>query len=172
LVLLGTAEFGHLTWTRRAVPLTVPAHYLLDGDHVLIHASTGGNPDHWRDREIVALHVDAFDAHQRAGWSMFLAGAAREVANLVRAGTISRAPWLPPVAETQVPSPPTSHGSNTSDLPEVRTAITRSTGLAGEPHGLSSTTTSSATRRRRAAALGAATGVAMMTRAAPWARAT
>jgi len=86
LVLLGTAEFGHLTWTRRAVPLTVPAHYLLDGDHVLIDASTGGNPDHWRDRVIVALHVDAFDAHQRAGWSMFLAGAAPEVANLVRAG--------------------------------------------------------------------------------------
>jgi hypothetical protein len=95
LVLLGTTEFGHLTLTRRALPLVVPAHYVLDGDHVLIHASTGGNPDLWRNGEIVALHVDAFDADQRAGWSVSVTGAAREVANLVGTGTISRAPWLP-----------------------------------------------------------------------------
>jgi hypothetical protein len=95
LALLGTTEFGHLTLTRRALPVVVPAHYVLDGDRVLIHASTGGNPDLWRDGEIVALHVDAFDADQRAGWSVSVTGAAREAANLVGAGNISHAPWLP-----------------------------------------------------------------------------
>jgi hypothetical protein len=95
LALLATTEFGHLTLTRRALPMVVPAHYVLDGGRVLIHASTGGNPDLWRDGEIVALHVDAFDADQRAGWSVSVTGAAQGPANLVGAGTISRAPWLP-----------------------------------------------------------------------------
>jgi uncharacterized protein len=95
LALLGTTEFGHLTLTRRALPMVVPAHYVLDGERVLIHASTGGKPDLWRDGEIVALHVDAFDVDQRAGWSVSVTGAAREAANLVGAGNTSRAPWLP-----------------------------------------------------------------------------
>ncbi len=36
----------------------------------MIHASTGGDADLWKDGEIVALHVDAFDADRRAGWSV------------------------------------------------------------------------------------------------------
>ena len=95
LELVGTTEFGHLTFTRRALPVVVPAHYVLDGDRVQIHASTGGNPDLWRDGEIVALHVDAFDADQRAGWSVSVTGAAQAAANLVGAESLSRAPWLP-----------------------------------------------------------------------------
>jgi nitroimidazol reductase NimA-like FMN-containing flavoprotein (pyridoxamine 5'-phosphate oxidase superfamily) len=61
LALLATTEFGHLTLTRRALPTVVPAHYVLHEDRVVIHAATGGDPDLWRDGEIVALHVDAFD---------------------------------------------------------------------------------------------------------------
>jgi hypothetical protein len=95
LALLATTEFGHLTLTRRALPTVVPAHYVLHEDRVLIHASTGGDPDLWKDGEIVALHVDAFDADLRAGWSVSVTGAAREATNLLGAGTISRAPWLP-----------------------------------------------------------------------------
>jgi hypothetical protein len=95
LALLGTTEFGHLTLTRRALPMVVPAHYVLDGDRVLIHASTGGYPDLWRVGEIVALHVDAFDADQRAGWSVSVTGAAQAAPNLAGAGNFPSAPWLP-----------------------------------------------------------------------------
>jgi hypothetical protein len=95
LALLATTEFGHLALTRRALPTVVPAHYVLDGDRVVIHASTCGDPEPWSDGEIVALHVDAFDTDQRAGWSVSVTGAAHQAANRVGAGTISRAPWLP-----------------------------------------------------------------------------
>ena len=95
LALLATTEFGHLTLTRRALPMVVPAHYVVERGRVVIHASTGGDPDLWKDGEIVALHVDAFDADRRAGWSVSVTGAAREATNLLGAGTISRAPWLP-----------------------------------------------------------------------------
>jgi uncharacterized protein len=95
LALLATAEFGHLTLTRRALPMVVPAHYVVEGGRVVIHASTGGDPDLWQDGEIVALHVDEFDADRRTGWSVSVTGAAREATNLLDTGTISRAPWLP-----------------------------------------------------------------------------
>jgi uncharacterized protein len=95
LALLATTEFGHLTLTRRALPTVVPAHYVLADDHVLIHASTGGDPDLWRDGEVVALHVDAFDADRRTGWSVSVTGAAHGPASFVEVGTVARAPWLP-----------------------------------------------------------------------------
>ena len=95
LALLATTEFGHLTLTRRALPTVVLAHYVLDRDRVVIHAATGGDPDLWRDGEIVALHVDAFDTDRRAGWSVSVTGAAQKAPNLVGVGNISRAPWLP-----------------------------------------------------------------------------
>jgi len=95
LALLATTEFGHLTLTRRALPTVVPAHYVLDRDRVVIHAATGGDPDLWRDGEIVALHVDAFDTDRRAGWSVSVTGAVEQAANRVGARNISRAPWLP-----------------------------------------------------------------------------
>jgi hypothetical protein len=95
LALLGTTEFGHLTLTRRALPMVVPAHYVLDKDRVLIHAATGGDQDLWRDGEIVALHVDAFDTDQRAGWSVSVTGAAQAPTNLAGAANFPRAPWLP-----------------------------------------------------------------------------
>jgi uncharacterized protein len=95
LALLGTTEFGHLTLTRRALPMVVPAHYVLHGNRVVIHASTGGDPDLWSEGEIVALHVDAFEADRRAGWSVSVTGAAHQATNLVVTGNILRAPWLP-----------------------------------------------------------------------------
>jgi hypothetical protein len=109
-------------------PQVGPAHYVLDGDHVLIHASTGGNPDLSTNGEIVALHVDAFDADQRAGWSVSVTGAAREVANLVGAGTICRARWLPAGGGNVIAVSTDLAWGNVSDLPEVRMAITRSVG--------------------------------------------
>jgi hypothetical protein len=102
LALLATTEFGHLTLTRRAVPTVVLAHYVLDRDRVVIHAATGGDPDLWRDGEMVALHVDAFDTDRRAGWSVSVTGVAQEAANLVGAGNISRASWLPSSARNVI----------------------------------------------------------------------
>ncbi len=75
--------------------MVVPAHYVLYDDRLLIHASTGGDPDLSRDGEVVALHVDAFDPDRRAGWSVSVTGAAHEPATLIEVGTVSRAPWLP-----------------------------------------------------------------------------
>jgi hypothetical protein len=94
LALVATKNFGHLALTRRALPTVVPAHYLLHNDHILIHALTGGHPNSWKDGEIVALHVDAFEPDLRAGWSVSLTGAADQPIDVASIEHLPRAPWL------------------------------------------------------------------------------
>jgi nitroimidazol reductase NimA-like FMN-containing flavoprotein (pyridoxamine 5'-phosphate oxidase superfamily) len=128
LALLATTEFGHLTLTRRALPTVVPAHYALHEDRVVIHAAMGGDPDLWRDGEIVALHVDAFDTDRRAGWSVSVTGAAQEQRTWSEPETSRVRPGCPAAPETSSPSPPTSYGANTSERSETRSAITKKSG--------------------------------------------
>lgn len=94
LALLASAEFGHLTLTRHALPTVVPSRYVVYEDRVLIHASTGGDTDVCQDGEVVTLHVDAFQADRTAGWSVSVTGAAHEPTEDERQ-SVSRAPWLP-----------------------------------------------------------------------------
>jgi hypothetical protein len=95
LALLRSAEYGHLTLTRNALPSVVPARYVVgEHDELLIHAATGGDGEASRTGEIVTFHVDAFEDDRRAGWSVSVTGVASAV-DADDASSVSLAPWLP-----------------------------------------------------------------------------
>ncbi len=95
LALLATTNVGRLALTRRALPMIVPAHYLLRNDHVVIHLSTGLDDVGWIDGEVVALQVSAFDDEHRHGWTVSVTGGAHGTSNPTGAEPVPHAPWIP-----------------------------------------------------------------------------
>ena len=92
--LLRTTNVGQLVMTRHALPAAVPAHYLMHEDCVLIHIATAIEPSHWRDGDVVALHVSVFDADQRAGWTVSVTGRAHGTPELPATHDSPHAPWI------------------------------------------------------------------------------
>ena len=96
LELLATTNLGRLALTRRALPMIVPARYVVHEDHVVVHLSTGLDRIGWMDGEIVALQVSAFDDDEQThGWTVSVTGAAHGTPNPTRIEDHPNAPWIP-----------------------------------------------------------------------------
>jgi uncharacterized protein len=95
LALLATTNLGRLALTRRALPMIVPARYLVYDDRVVIHLSTGLDHIGWIDGEVVALQVSAFDDDQIHGWTVSITGAAHGTPDPTHIEDHPNAPWIP-----------------------------------------------------------------------------
>ena len=94
LDLLATADLGHVVMLRQALPVVVPARYVVRGDRVLIHLTTGLDGTPWIDGEVVTLHVSEFDEDKREGWTVSVIGRAHGTPMLSAGDDQPRAPWI------------------------------------------------------------------------------
>lgn len=94
LALLATTNLGRLALTRRALPMIVPARYVVSDERAVIHLSTGLDHVAWLDGEVVALQVSAFDETQTYGWSVCVTGAAHGTPDPGRTQDHPKAPWI------------------------------------------------------------------------------
>src|SRR5947207_7657561 len=95
LDLLALGNLGQLVVTREALPAAMPARYVVEQDRVLIHVFNTAERVSWRDGDVVTLHVAAFDADQRHGWSVSVTGRAHGTPNLEGIHEPPTAPWIP-----------------------------------------------------------------------------
>ncbi len=144
LALLGTSIVGQLALTRRGLPTVVPARFVLEGECVLIHVTTGLDPVPWIDGQVVTLQVCEFDDDQRSGWSVSVTGAAHGTPDLRRRGTSPTHRGSPAVEAISSRSARMSSSVNNSargtNLPRKRTR---------DRHHLGELPYASGSRRRR-----------------------
>lgn len=80
LRLLGSAPVGRIVYTREALPAVLPVNFSLDTDaSVVLRTSAGSDLVRAVDGAVVAFEADAFDAHDRSGWSVVVTGRATVV---------------------------------------------------------------------------------------------
>jgi nitroimidazol reductase NimA-like FMN-containing flavoprotein (pyridoxamine 5'-phosphate oxidase superfamily) len=98
LRLLGSVPLGRVVFTDRALPAIQPVNFVLDGDDVIIRASTGSKLGMAMRGAIVAFEADEFDPANRTGWSVTLVGRARLVddpGEIARLSRLRLRPWTP-----------------------------------------------------------------------------
>ena len=78
--LLRSRSVGRIAVNRRGLgPLVVPVNYAVDEDGAVVFRTGEGTKLARITRGAVSFQVDAFDDHDRSGWSVLVAGLAHEV---------------------------------------------------------------------------------------------
>ncbi|MEV5751741.1 pyridoxamine 5'-phosphate oxidase family protein [Actinoallomurus sp. NPDC052308] len=98
LALMGSVQVGRIVFTDRALPAIQPVNFVLHGEDVIIATASGSKLAAATCGAIVAFEVDAFDAGDRAGWSVTVVGQARAVYDSGERSGLSRLPldpWIP-----------------------------------------------------------------------------
>jgi Pyridoxamine 5'-phosphate oxidase len=75
LRLLGSAPFGRIVYTIRALPAIVPVRHLVDDDMIVIRTHVGADCA----GAVVAFQTDDIDPVAERGWSVTVTGVARRV---------------------------------------------------------------------------------------------
>ena len=75
LRLLGSAPFGRIIYTVRALPAIVPVRHLVDDDLIVVRTHVGGDCA----GAVVAFEADDIDPVTASGWSVTVTGVARRV---------------------------------------------------------------------------------------------
>lgn len=90
---IGTAAFGRIIYTVRALPAIVPARHLVDNGLLVVRTHVAADCV----GAVVAFEVDDFDPVAEGGWSVTVTGVARRV---IDAGEIARyESAMPPFAD-------------------------------------------------------------------------
>ena len=95
LALMGSVPVGRVVFTDRALPAIQPVNFLLDGDDVIIATAPGSKLATATRSTVVAFEVDAFDAGDKAGWSVTIIGEAHAVGDSQEIDGLSRLPLRP-----------------------------------------------------------------------------
>ncbi|ADD43134.1 pyridoxamine 5'-phosphate oxidase family protein [Stackebrandtia nassauensis] len=77
--LLRTAVFGHIGITVRALPMIVPARFVVDAGRIVIPVSSSSEVLHASQSSIVAFEANDVNTHTGEGWSVLVVGRARVV---------------------------------------------------------------------------------------------
>ncbi len=79
LELLGSIGMGRLVFTHRALPAIRPVNHLVEGESVIVRATSGAaiTSAAGRNGVVVAYEADAIDAETQLGWSVIVVGTAR-----------------------------------------------------------------------------------------------
>ena len=97
LQLLGSASFGRIMFSHRALPAIRPVGHLVAGSQIIIRASLGGAISSAADGggTVVAYQADEIDSLSRLGWSVVVVGRARKVGSEMAAGyREALPPWI------------------------------------------------------------------------------
>lgn len=79
--LLRTQPIGRLAFTEHALPVIVPAHFLVRGPEIILSGPADGRLDCARKEAIVAFGVDAYDATTGQGWWVCTLGRSRLISD-------------------------------------------------------------------------------------------
>jgi nitroimidazol reductase NimA-like FMN-containing flavoprotein (pyridoxamine 5'-phosphate oxidase superfamily) len=98
LALLGSASFGRLGLTSRALPTILPVNFWFDGSRILVRTGAGSKLHTATAGAVVAFEVDHVDPFEHAGWSVVVTGQAVEVTDPDELAGLRHAPlphWSP-----------------------------------------------------------------------------
>jgi len=79
LELLGSISMGRLVFTHCALPAIRPVNHLVEGESIIVRATSGAaiTSAAGRNGVVVAYEADAIDAETQLGWSVIVVGTAR-----------------------------------------------------------------------------------------------
>lgn len=78
LELLGGVSLGRIVFTHRALPAIRPVNHLVEGESIIVRATTGAAIiSASRDGTVVAYEADSIDPDTHDGWSVIVVGTAR-----------------------------------------------------------------------------------------------
>ncbi|HSL57671.1 MAG TPA: pyridoxamine 5'-phosphate oxidase family protein [Acidimicrobiales bacterium] len=95
LRLLEGQVIGRVAVSDAGQPEIFPVNYVLDGDEIVFRTAPGTKFDSAVRNRPVAFEIDAADATYHAGWSVVVAGHAREVTDEDRLAEIDHLPLRP-----------------------------------------------------------------------------
>jgi nitroimidazol reductase NimA-like FMN-containing flavoprotein (pyridoxamine 5'-phosphate oxidase superfamily) len=98
LALLGSASFGRLGLTSRALPTILPVNFWFDGARILVRTGEGSKLHAATAGAVVAFEVDHVDPVEHAGWSVVVTGPAIEITDPDELARLRHAPlphWSP-----------------------------------------------------------------------------
>jgi len=83
LQLLGSVSIGRLVFTHHALPAIRPVNHLVEGESIIVRATTGAaiTSAAGRDGVVVAYEADSIDHETQLGWSVIVVGTARLLAD-------------------------------------------------------------------------------------------
>lgn len=88
--LMGSAPFGRVIYTDRALPAVEPVSFALDGDDVIVATAPGSKLASATRGTVVAFEAD--DVDDGAGWSVTVIGQTSNAGSLAENGRLSRLP--------------------------------------------------------------------------------
>jgi nitroimidazol reductase NimA-like FMN-containing flavoprotein (pyridoxamine 5'-phosphate oxidase superfamily) len=79
LGLLGSVDLGRLVFTHKALPAIRPVNHLVEGESIIVRATSGAaiTSAAGRSGVVVAYEADSIDPQTRIGWSVIVVGTAR-----------------------------------------------------------------------------------------------
>jgi Pyridoxamine 5'-phosphate oxidase len=79
LALLASVPMGRLVFTHRALPAIRPVNHLVEGESIIVRATSGAaiTAAARRDGTVVAYEADCIDPDSQLGWSVIVVGTAR-----------------------------------------------------------------------------------------------
>jgi nitroimidazol reductase NimA-like FMN-containing flavoprotein (pyridoxamine 5'-phosphate oxidase superfamily) len=79
LALLASVPMGRLVFTHQALPAVRPVNHLVEGESIIVRATSGAaiTTAARRDGVVVAYEADHIDADTQLGWSVIVVGTAR-----------------------------------------------------------------------------------------------
>lgn len=96
--LLGFTGVGRVAIVEAGQPMIFPINYLIDGEEVLFRTAPGSKLDAAVRNQMVVFEIDHADPMYHTGWSVIVAGHAREVTDPDRRaeiGELPLRPWAP-----------------------------------------------------------------------------
>jgi nitroimidazol reductase NimA-like FMN-containing flavoprotein (pyridoxamine 5'-phosphate oxidase superfamily) len=98
LELLSSVPIGRLVFTYQALPAIRPVNHLVEGESVIVRATSGAavTSAAGRDGVVVAYEADEIDPETAVGWSVIVVGTARLLTDEVAAARYRARlrPWL------------------------------------------------------------------------------
>lgn len=94
--LLATQAIGRLAFTEQALPVIVPAHFVVRGPEIVLAGLTDGRVAGARKEAVVAFEVDAYDDATRQGWWVCTLGRSRLItdrAQILELDELHFTPW-------------------------------------------------------------------------------
>lgn len=96
--LLATATLGRLGFSEAALPMILPAHYVVRRDEVVLASLSGARVACAGRGDVVVFTVDRYDPASREGWAVNVIGASRLVTDdgeITDLDGLEFSPWGP-----------------------------------------------------------------------------
>ena len=77
--LLASQQIGRIAFISAGEPMILPVNYRVHDGHIVFRTTTGDKLDAARNASSVGFEVDDWDVDAQTGWSVVIAGAARDV---------------------------------------------------------------------------------------------